>query len=138
RDTTITLDDVTSLAVGQKVHIGTGTSQESLVIRSITLISSISSRGRITFAAPLVHDHAIGNITNDPVAITAKALTAEAKAGMSLIALDDRLGLVENDILRIDTASNKEYATIKSIPNRAPAAPDAGNVVLTHPLDLKH
>jgi len=129
--TTISVDDVTSLVAGQKVLVDPGTIQQSMVILSVN-----STSKQLTFTSPLTAVHAI----NAPVVPVPKTMTATANAGTTLIALDDRLGLAENDILRIGAASDEEYATIKLIPNRSPggAAPDAGNVLLDHPLFLSH
>lgn len=129
--TAITVNDVTSLVVGQKVRVGTSPDQESMVILSID-----ATNKKITFTAPLAHPHAI----NDPVTLAAKTMTAAATADANLIALNDRLGLADNDVLRIGVAPDEEFATIKLIPSRAPggAAPDAGNVLLSTPLSLNH
>jgi len=73
----------------------------------------------------------------DDGAVAAKALTAAVIAGSTVIALDNRVGLVVGDVLRIGAPSNQEYATIAALPNPSPggAPPNAGNVVLTHPLN---
>ena len=68
----------------------------------------------------------------DDGAVTVKTLTAGARAGTAVIALDNRVGLVVNGILRIGAAPDDEYLTIAALPNPSPgnAAPNAGNVVL--------
>jgi phage tail sheath protein FI len=132
-DTTITLNDVGGLAVGQKVRI-TGSSPEPapLTIRAITPLSA--TRGRITLAPALAHNHA----ANDGVLPVAKSLVNATTAGTSLITLNDRSGLAEGDVLRIDDTPNEEFAVIERILNATGVAPDAGNVLLAQPLTLKH
>jgi phage tail sheath protein FI len=130
-NTTITLNDITSLVVGQKVLVDPGANQELRVILSVN-----STTKELTFTAALINPHPTPFLLS-PVA---KTTTAVANASATLIALDDRLGLAENDVLRIGAAPNEEYATIKLIPNRVPggAAPDAGNVLLSAPLSHSH
>ena len=84
-------------------------------------------------AATVVH----GVTLADDGATTAKGLTAAVIAGATVIALDNRVGLAVGDVLRIGVAPNQEYATIAALPNPSPggAAPNAGNAVLTHPLN---
>ena len=76
----------------------------------------------------------------DDGAVTVKTLTAGARAGTAVIALDNRVGLVVNGILRIGVAPDDEYLTIAALPNPSPgnAAPNAGNVVLAHGLNRDH
>ena len=76
----------------------------------------------------------------DDGAVTAKTLTAAARAGTAVIALDNRVGLTVNGILRIGAAPDDEYLTIAALPNPSPgnAAPNAGNVVLAHALNRDH
>ena len=76
----------------------------------------------------------------DDGAVTAKSLTAAARAGTAVIALDNRFKLEANRILRIGAAPNDEYVVIADLPNHSPgsAAPDAGNVVLVRALKRDH
>ncbi len=76
----------------------------------------------------------------DDGTVTAKALTAAARAGIAVIALDNRVGLTVNGVLRIGASPNDEYLTIAALPNPSPgnAAPNAGNVVLTYPFNRDH
>ena len=76
----------------------------------------------------------------DDGAVTAKSLTAAARAGTAVIALDNRFKLEANRILRIGAAPNDEYVVIADLPNHSPgsAAPDAGNVVLARALKRDH
>jgi phage tail sheath protein FI len=72
--------------------------------------------------------------------VTLKALTAAGRAGTAVIALDNRVGLTVNGLLRIGAPPNDEYLTIAALPNPSPgnAAPNAGNVVLAYPLNRDH
>ena len=76
----------------------------------------------------------------DDGTVTAKALTAAARAGTAVIALDNRVDLRVNGVLRIGSSPNDEYLTIAALPNPSPssAAPNAGNVVLAYPLNRDH
>jgi hypothetical protein len=77
-------------------------------------------------AGTIVHGVSLGNDTT----VAVKALTAAAAAGSTVLALDNRVNLIVGDILQIGTA----------LPNPSPGrtAPNAGNVVLTHPLNATH
>src|SRR2546423_6026187 len=73
-------------------------------------------------------------------ALAPKHLTAAAAAGTTVIALDNRVGLGEGDVLRVGTAPNEEYVTVSTLPNPSPggAPPNAGNVILEQPLARAH
>ncbi len=77
---------------------------------------------------------------NDDAAVAAKNLTADARAGSTVIALDNRVGLNVGDVIRIGNAPDDEYAEISALPNPSPggAPPNAGNVLLTYPLNRAH
>jgi hypothetical protein len=76
----------------------------------------------------------------DDAAVSAKTLTGAARAGTAVIALDNRVGLETEGILRIGVAPDDEYLVIADVPKRSPnkVAPDAGNVVLTRTLNRDH
>ena len=82
----------------------------------------------------------------DDGGVTAKTLTANAAAGSTVIALDNRVGLnapappAPGDVLRIGVAPNDEFITVAALPNPSPgnAPPNAGNVVLAHALARSH
>lgn len=67
----------------------------------------------------------------DDGAVTVKNMTAPITAGASVLTVNNRVGLIVGDVIRIDSA-NTEYAVIAALPNRSPglAAPDAGNIIL--------
>ncbi|MGR9099228.1 MAG: phage tail sheath family protein [Gammaproteobacteria bacterium] len=63
-----------------------------------------------------------------------RVLTAVARAGSALIALDNRQMLQSGDVLRIGGAPDEEYVTVAEIMGSRGAAPDAGSVRLSLPL----
>jgi phage tail sheath protein FI len=77
---------------------------------------------------------------SDDATVSAKSLTADAASGSTVIALDNRVNLMVDDVIRVGVAPNQEYVTIAALPNPSPAraAPNQGNVVLTHPLNRTH
>lgn len=123
---TITVSDVTTLSAGQTLLVGPAGALETVVVQSIN-----PGTGVVTLVNPLVVLKAIGNLV-----IPVRRLTAAAAAGATFIALDNRMGLNDNDVLRIGSAPDEEYVRISGLPNRAPAGvgPDAGNVLLSSPL----
>src|SRR6266566_1428968 len=124
---TVTLNDASALVKGQKVLVDPGANQESSIILFVN-----STTNQITFTAPLTKTHT----APFPLVPLAKSLTAAAAPGANVIALDDRLGLSENDVLRIGGAPDEEFDAIKLIPNNTPEVPpDAGNVILANSLD---
>ena len=127
---TITVSDVTMLAAGQTLLVGAVASLETVTIQSINLASRV-----VTLAAPLAANKAVGDLL-----IPVRRLTAPAAAGATFIALDNRMGLAEGEVLRIGAAPDDEYARISGLPNRAPVGigPDAGNVLLATPLLRAH
>ena len=139
--TTITVDDITALSVGQTVQIGAAADplRETGVIQAITPDPNPANapQGDITFTAGLAN---APHNTGDPVAPQVKALTAAANAASSVLAVDNRVGLSVGDVLRIGTAPNDEYVTIRALPNPSPGgvAPNAGNIVLIHSLSRTH
>src|SRR5262245_7300083 len=127
---TITVSDVTTLLAGQTLLVGPAGALETVVIQSINPATRV-----VTLTAPLVTAKAIGHLV-----IPVRLLTAPTAAGATFIALNNRMGLAEGDILRIGAAPDDEYARIRGLPNRAPAGvgPDAGNVLLSSPLLRNH
>lgn len=139
-DNIITLDDINSLSIGQTVQIGSASdpNMESRVIQAITPDANPANapKGTVTLTTSLGNPHAIG----DPVIPEAKRLTSGVNAGANVIALDNRVSLAVGDILRLGAAPVDEYITIAALPNPSPGgvAPNAGNVVLTHPVRWNH
>jgi Bacteriophage tail sheath protein len=125
----ITLTDVAGLGAGQEVTITNGVLSDSVIIDSVDTANS-----QITLRTPLVNAYA-GDAN---VRLTAKHLTAAVKAGDKIIALDNRLGLAVQDVIRIGTAPEEEFVTIADIDGERGAAPDAGRIVLTRQLSRSH
>ena len=133
--TTMNLDDVTGLAIGMKVTIDpTGADHETVTLQAVKPDNANVPHGEVTFTPKLANIHNTGIV----VAPEAKALTAAAAPGATLIALNNRLGLAEGDLLRLGVSPNEEYVLIKHLPSAGGAAPDAGNVLLAEPLRLTH
>ncbi len=126
-DTTVTLDDTSALGAGDTLLVDVNANQETMTIRSVN-----TAANQVTFTTALTIAHAAGTA----VVPADKSLTANAAAGSRVIALDNRLGLSVGDVIRIGESPNDEYMAISAIPNPSPrgVAPNAGNVVLDHPL----
>jgi phage tail sheath protein FI len=128
-DLKLVVDDVTPFAPGQKVLAGAGGELETVTVTGVVVATTTLNVTALTLpkspGAPLV-----------PV----RRLTADARTGAGVIALDNRLALTVGDVLRIGTAPDEEYAVVAALPSRAPAGvrPDAGNVVLETPLVRDH
>jgi phage tail sheath protein FI len=74
-------------------------------------------------------------ISDDELVVSGRALDADVAAGANIIHLNDRFDLEEGDLLRIGVAPNQEFLAVKSLPDPSTgASPDAGNVVLNHPV----
>ncbi len=127
-DTTITLDDVSALSVGDSLTVGVLGSQESVLIQAVDSATSV-----VTITPALTIDHGL-----DPAVPVAKTLTADANVGSRVIALDNRLGLVEGDVIRLGAVPDDEYLTIDSIPNVTGIAPNAGNIIVAQSLVQTH
>ncbi len=127
-DTTITLDDVSALSVGDSLLIGVLGSQETVLIQAVDTSTNI-----VTITPALTIDHGL-----NPVVPLAKTLTVDANIGSRVIALDNRLGLTEGDVIRLGDVPDDEYLTIDTIPNATGMAPDAGNLILVQGLVRSH
>lgn len=126
---TLTLDSAAGLNPGDQLLVEPGATQETGTIQSIAV-------NVVTLVANLVNNHGLGVIVRPLFSV--KALTADALAGARVIAVDNRVSLALNDVIRIGAAPNEEYATVIGIPDPAPAAPNAGNILLDHPLLTTH
>ena len=62
-------------------------------------------------------------------------LTAAAAAGSSVLALANRVGIEVGMVLRIGNLPNEEYVTVNRITGERGVAPDAGNIVLSSPVN---
>ena len=125
----ITLDSAAGLNPGDKLLIDPGPNQETQTILSI-------AANVVTLTANLVSGHGV-NVVVTPT-FSLKTLLADAAAGSRVISVSNRIGLALNDVIRIGVSPNEEYATISDIPGQLPSSPDAGTVLLDHPLLSDH
>jgi phage tail sheath protein FI len=132
--TSVNINDITLLSLGQNVLVGPLIGAELRVIQ--TIIPGVAPAGTVGFTAAMTNPHGPGEFFRP----AAKSTTSAATAGQSVLSLDDRLSLSPRDILRVDTGAAQEFVQIEAIPNRAPAgsAPDLGIVVLTSPFNEAH
>jgi hypothetical protein len=126
-------DDRTALII---FDINSAATREARRIGALSMLTVTTGVYAATPAGSLVERVDLG----DDGAVTAKTLTAAARAGTAVIALDNRFGLTANGVLRIGAAPDDEYLTIAAMPNPSPgnAAPNAGNVVLARALSRDH
>jgi len=126
-------DDRTSVII---FDINTVATREARRIGTLSMLTLATGVYAASPAGSVVERVDLG----DDGAVTVKTLTAGARAGTAVIALDNRVGLVVDGILRIGVAPDDEYLTIAALPNPSPgnAAPNAGNVVLAHALNRDH
>jgi Bacteriophage tail sheath protein len=124
----VNFHDRTHLVVVDRVNDHTMTSQREA--RRIGLVGALPIGG--AFANyPAGSVIAGATLTAAP---PAKHVTAAAVAGSVAVTVDDRTVLNAGDIVLIGTAPVQEYATVAAIPASSPIAPNAGVIVLTHPL----
>jgi hypothetical protein len=116
--------------------IGNTAAREARRIGALSMLTLATGVYAATAAGSIVERVDLG----DDGGVTAKTLTAAARAGTAVIALDNRVGLTVNGILRIGAAPADEYLTIAALPNPSPgnAAPNAGTVVLARALNRDH
>ncbi len=69
--------------------------------------------------------------SGDEVAPAPKQTTAAVATGGKVLALDDRLGVAEGALLRVDSGAGEQVVTVVSLPALSGVAPDSGNVVVT-------
>jgi phage tail sheath protein FI len=126
-------DDRATLII---LDINSSATREARRIGALSMLTLTTGLYAATPAGSLVERVDLG----DDAAVTAKTLTAAARAGTAVIALDNRFGLTANGVLRIGNAPDDEYLTIAAMPNPSPgnAAPNAGNVVLARALNRDH
>jgi uncharacterized protein len=115
------------------------TQQSQREARRIGLVGALSVAG--AFADYPAGSVVVG-VTTAP-ALPPKLLTANAAAGSIAITVNDRVlapgvSLPAGTVLVIGTAPAQEFATVAAAPNPSPIAPDAGVLVLTHPLQAAY
>jgi len=129
---TITLDDASGLNPGDQLIIEPGANQETMTIQSI------GAGNVVTLTANLANNHTVPPAVVVTPVFSLKTLTAIAPAGSLVIAVDNRISLEVNDVIRIDAGADEEYATIVGLPDQATTSPDAGIVLIDHPLIATH
>jgi phage tail sheath protein FI len=143
--------DLVTMADDDRILAAGGTRRQFVVDRVDGLVAgtAVSVDGNPPVIVDAI-DAALGQVTTRTDALpappaggevlvpAAKALTAAASAGGLVIALDNRLGLAVDDVLRIGGGAAAEYVTIAAIMGARSVAPDAGAVVLTAALGRAH
>ncbi|MGH9256238.1 MAG: phage tail sheath family protein [Vicinamibacterales bacterium] len=120
-----------NLQPGTQVLVDPGANEETVTVASV-----VAPNVNIAAATGFANAHAAGaTVIPD---FDRKTLGTATAAGTSVIALANRVGLAANDVLRIGNAPDDEYVAIRSIPARAAAGADPGNVVLTQALQRGH
>src|SRR5581483_2889950 len=92
----------------------------------------------VTLTTNLANTHTVPPSVVVTPAFSLKTLTALAPAGSFVIAVDNRMSLTVNDLIRIDSGALEEFATVVGLPAQATTSPDAGIVLLDHPLSAAH
>jgi len=109
--------------------------QEARRIGNLNLLTLTTGAYSAYPAASVVQGVTLADVTDvdDPAK---HYLAAPVNAGSTVISLDDRTRLKVNDIIRIGTDPDQEYATIAALPNPSPdnSPPNPGDVVLTQAL----
>lgn len=118
--TDLTLDDVTGVREGTLLRYnGIDLAVTAVVGSNVTVTPAHGGPG----------------IAPAPVTRQAKALTGDVTVGSVVLPLDNRVDLAEGMLLQV----GDEVLTVADIPGeRSAVAPDAGNVILTHPVRAEH
>lgn len=124
----LTVNNASTLSVGQRLITGTGAGREEVVIQQI-------SGNTLTLTAPL----AFPKGGADPV-VPVRTLTADAVAGANFLALDNRMGLAVGDVLRVGSLADEEFVSVTGFgsPPVTGMRPDAGVVLIAPPLARSH
>jgi phage tail sheath protein FI len=127
---TVAANRIDNLQPGVQVLVDPGANEETMTV------ASVASPNTVNVTAAFANAHAAGaTLIPD---FDRKTLGAATAGGTSVIALANRVGLAVNDVLRIGNAPDDEFVAIRSIPARAAAGADPGNVVLTQALQRGH
>jgi uncharacterized protein len=120
----IQLDTVGHLAIGMTLTFANGAATQDDIVDAIdTAATTVTLRNNLPWTP------------TGAVKLAAKRLTMAANAGSVSVALDDRMGLSNGDVIRIGA---DEFATIRSVPGERGPAPDAGTVLLEQALASDH
>jgi phage tail sheath protein FI len=113
------------LVVGERLVLDQAGTREAL-----TVVAVDDSTDTVTVTPGLGAAHNSGQ----ELVPLAKATTAAASTGGSVLALDDRMGLVEGSVLQVGVGASAQIVTVQSLPALSFVAPDPGNVVVSPPL----
>jgi phage tail sheath protein FI len=130
-DTSLTVagNRIEHLQPGTQLLIEPGANEETVTVTSVVAPGTVH-------VSAFANAHAAGSpVLSD---FDRKTLGAATVAGTSVIALANRVGLAVDDVLRVGNAPADEYVAIRSIPARASAGADPGNVVLAQALQHGH
>ncbi|MGK7865356.1 phage tail sheath subtilisin-like domain-containing protein [Falsiroseomonas sp. E2-1-a4] len=123
------------LPAGDVIEFEPGTANHEVRLRG-TLSTLTLNRPLPALAEPGTR---LAHVTlADDGAITAKALTATALAGARVVALNDRVGLVVGQVVRLGAGPTEAFNVIVAIPGERGAAPDAGNITLASGLGAEY
>lgn len=127
--TSVTLQagQAAGLALGEKITVDPATTNVTVTLAGIDL-----STDTLTVTPAFAPAPAAGL----EVVPSAKTTTSAAAAGGRVLALDDRVGLAEGDVLQVGTGATPQTVTVISIPALTLVAPDPGNVVVWPPLEV--
>lgn len=130
-DPNLTLDDVSMLAPGDDLIVGTGVTMETVTVANTYAPGS----SPVDLAAVTTQGNPLG--ARVVPAFSLKSLTAASRIGTTVVTIDNRVSLAIGDVIRIGTGVEEEFGTIAALPNPG-SAPNAGTVVLSHALNLPH
>jgi len=130
-DTSLSLDDVSFISAGDELVVGSGVTTETVTVAG----SYVAGANPVDLESPATQANAAGA----PVipVFSLKLLAADSRAGTTVITVSNRVSLAVGDLIRIDEGGNEEFATVAALPNPG-NPPNAGTVVLRHPLNLPH
>jgi hypothetical protein len=117
--------EAADLAQGERLVVDPGGTPATVAIQSIN-----TATDAITVTPPLAAAPAAGIV----VVPLAKSTTAAASAGGKVLAVDDRMGLAEGQLLRVGSGATSQVVAIVAIPTLSFVAPDPGNIVVYPPL----
>ncbi|MBB2890239.1 phage tail sheath C-terminal domain-containing protein [Flexivirga oryzae] len=126
-DTSLTLQtgETAGLVVGQRVVLDPAGSPETLTIAAVDATTET-----LTVTPPAAAAHSAPAAVLPRAAVT----TATVAAGGAVLAVDDRMGVGEGDVLRVGAGANTQTVTVLALPALTGVAPDPGTVVVTPPL----
>jgi uncharacterized protein len=128
--TTLNLSNVLALRAGQTLLVGNTTPER---VRVVGVTVGASPAGSVTIPAALITARLAGERV-----VLVRSLMADAPAGAMSLTLDERIGLAAGDVVRVGDQPDDEYALVAAVPNTTGRGGDAGTVLLTQPLALRH